>query len=440
MKPLIQATLDPDFQPAVLANHALRSAASVPLVIGLEREDRLVSRYQTVVRPTLDAATLRHVDRLVKFLLWARGGWRLYLDGPGALCAKVQVRPFDANLMAHIYERPFSTILGPVPAAREAGQSVGGHRDGCRLGFDLGASDYKVAAMRDGAVVFSAEFPWNPKDQPDPEYHYRRLNDGLRQAARHLTRVDAIGGSTAGVVVDNQLKVASLFRAVPANQSAAAQNIFHRLHEEWRVPVTVANDGDVTALAGAMTLGDNAVLGVAMGSSEAAGFIDGAGRLGGGLNELAFAPVDEHPDAVPDEWSGDRGVGAQYFSQQAVNKLLPAAGLSLPVGMALPERLTAVQELIARGDDRAARIYETIGVYLGYTIPWYAEFYEFRHLLVLGRVLTGRGGEILIAKARAVLTTEFPEVAARISLHVPEESSRRIGQAVAAASLPVIPR
>jgi predicted NBD/HSP70 family sugar kinase len=164
--------------------------------------------------------------------------------------------------------------------------------------------------------------------------------------------------------------------------------------------------------------------------------MDLQGRIPGWLNELAFAPVDYNPAAAADEWSGDVGVGALYFSQQAVNKLLPAAKISLPLKMGLPERLKDVQELMAKGDGRAAKIYETIGVYFGYAIAHYADFYGFRHLLVLGRVTTGRGGDVLIRKAREVLRKEFSEIAARVELHVPDEKNRRVGQAVAAASLP----
>ena len=199
----------------------------------------------------------------------------------------------------------------------------------------------------------------------------------------------------------------------------------------------VANDGDVTALAGAMSLKANGMLGVAMGSSEAAGYIDPNGCMTGWLNELAFAPVDMNLKAVADEWSCDLGVGASYFSQQAVNKLLPAAGISLP-DMGIPEQLKEVQALMAKGDPRAAKIYETIGIYLGYTIPHYAEFYAFSHMLILGRVTTGQGGDIVLSHAREVLAKCFPEVAAKVTLHVPDEKSRRIGQAVAAASLPPI--
>src|ERR1019366_6161815 len=123
---------------------------------------------------------------------------------------------------------------------------------------------------------------------------------------------------------------ASLTRSVPADKFEQARNLFLRLREQWRVPLEVLNDGDVTALAGALSLNVNGVLGVAMGSSEAAGYLDRQGRVTGWLSELAFAPVDYCPAAQADEWSGDRGVGALYFSQQAVNKLLPAARIALP--------------------------------------------------------------------------------------------------------------
>jgi predicted NBD/HSP70 family sugar kinase len=178
------------------------------------------------------------------------------------------------------------------------------------------------------------------------------------------------------------------------------------------------------------------MLGIAMGSSEAAGFMDKKGRILGWLNELAFAPVDHNPNAPADEWSGDRGVGVLYFSQQAVNKLLPAAKIKLPKKMGLPERLKEVQKLMAKGDARAKKIYETIGVYLGYALAHYAEFYDFNDVLILGRVTTGKGGDIIMTQAREVLAAEFPGVAAKIQIHVPDEKSRRVGQAVAAASLP----
>ena len=451
----IPAPLDPGFQPAVLFHRQYVTAArasgrAVPLVLGLEREGGLVSRYETIVLPETDADTLRFVERIVKFLLWARGGWKLHFGGPKAIgdflgktYSPRGARKFDCGMMALAYGRKFEvavTTPGKVPAEKEMQVAAGGHLKGCRIGFDLGASDYKVSAVIDGEAIFTEETPWDPKTQSNPEYHYHHISAALHRAAAHLPRVDAIGGSSAGIIVDNEIRVASLLRAIPKKLFPQAAGVFKRIQKEWNVPLVVMNDGDVTALAGALSLRRKGMLGVAMGSSEAGGFMDRQGRILGWLNELAFAPVDLNPAAPAEEWSGDRGVGALYFSQQAVGKLLPAAKIILPEKMGLPERLKEVQGLMAQGDDRAAKIYETIGVYLGYAIPHYAEFYDFRHMLILGRVTTGKGGDIVLAKAREVMGSAFPEVASKIELHVPDEKSRRVGQAVAAASLPAIMR
>lgn len=445
------APLDPDFTPCALWNRAVTNAArksgkAMPLVIALEGENGRISRHESIIAAEPDAAALQYAERMVKMLLWARGGWRLMVGGPPSIAEYLRrlysaagARAFDADMMQRIYLQPF-TVEGmdpdKVPAKRESGASHGGHLDGCRIGFDLGASDFKLAAVRDGEVVWSHEIPWDPKNQADPGYHYQHLADGLKLAAAQLPRVDAIGGSSAGVIVDNKFMVASLLRSVPPERYEEARGIFERLQREWNVPLEVANDGDVTALAGAMSLNEHGVLGVAMGSSEAAGYLNMQGRMTGWLSELAFAPVDMNPNAPPDEWSGDRGVGALYFSQQAANRLLPAAGIVLPSAMGLPERLKEVQSLMATGDERAARIYETIGTYLGYTVQHYADYYEFRHLLILGRVTTGEGGEIILRRAKEVVAAEFPDLSARINIQLPDEKSRRVGQAVAAASLP----
>ena len=453
MKLKFTPPLDPGFQPAILVNRnyvaaAKKTGRAVPLVIGLERECGLVSRFETVVFPDADAATLQYVERTVKFLLWARGGWKVYVGGPKAIGEFIRktysptgARKFDCNLMGAAYAKKFQVVVtaaDKVPANSEMEVAAGGHLKGCRIGFDLGASDYKVSAVIDGEAVFTEESPWDPKSQPNPEYHYHHISAALHRAAAHMPRVDAIGGSSAGVIVDNEIRVASLLRAIPKKDFPKAAKVFKRIQKEWNVPIVVMNDGDVTALAGALSLRKKGMLGIAMGSSEAGGFMDKQGRILGWLNELAFAPVDYNPAAAADEWSGDRGVGALYFSQQAVNKLLPTAKIKLPKKMGLPERLKEVQALMAKGDARAAKIYETIGVYLGYTIPLYAEFYDYQHMLILGRVTTGKGGDIVIAKAREVLKKEFPEIAKKVQIHVPDEKSRRVGQAVAAASLPMM--
>jgi predicted NBD/HSP70 family sugar kinase len=331
-----------------------------------------------------------------------------------------------------------SAAFEKSPDERETAAPLGRHLSGCRIGFDLGASDRKCAAVIDGKVVFSAEVPWDPSKQSDPQYHFDGVDDSLRRAAEHLPRVDAIGGSAAGVYVANEVRVGSLYRAVPREQfDTRIRRLFFDLQTKWGgVPFDVVNDGEVTALAGSMALDDSAVLGVAMGSSLAAGFVNPQGNITSWLNELAFVPVDYREDAPVDEWSGDPGVGAQYFSQQAVGRLIAPAGIELPKEMTLPVKLEAVQKLMANGDPRARRIYETIGVYFGYNIATYADYYEFRNLQVLGRVMTGEGGDLILATARQVLQEEFPELAERMHFHIPDEKEKRHGQAIAAASLP----
>jgi predicted NBD/HSP70 family sugar kinase len=214
--------------------------------------------------------------------------------------------------------------------------------------------------------------------------------------------------------------------------------MFVGLAQEYGVPFEVLNDGDVTALAASMSLGRNAVLGVAMGTSVAAGYVDQAGNLTNWLSELAFVPVDYRVDGPADEWSGDHGCAVQYFSQQGVGRLLPLAGIDLPPSLKLPEQLEELQRLMLAGDSRARLVYEAIGIALGYAAAHFASFYEMSCLLIMGRVTSGQGGSIIIEQAKAVLRDEFPEL--RIDLLVPSEKDKRHGQAVAAASLPSLRR
>jgi predicted NBD/HSP70 family sugar kinase len=457
VKPRIAAPLDPGFVPAALATRAYRAAVAraaktAVVSVALVRENGLVTRSDLpIIDPGSphDADTLRMAERHVKFLVWAFGGWKLLVSAPVPVVRMLQDaygphgrRKFDAGIMQKAYDKAFvveERQPGELPAHQESAAPVGGHLEGCRIGFDLGASDYKLAAVIDGRTVFSTEIPWQPSTQKDPAYHYNHIRDGLKAAAAHLPRLDAIGGSSAGIIVNNKVKVASLFRSVPADRfQEEASVIFDNLQREFGVPLVVMNDGDVTALAGALSLRRQPMLGVAMGSSLAAGFLNRQGAITGWLNELAFAPVDFSMEAATDEWSGDRGVGALYFSQQAVNKLAPAAGFAFPPDLLLPERLKAVQQKADAGDPAAAKIFETIGVYLGYSVAHYADYYDLANLLILGRVTSGRGGEIVMEQARAVLQSEFPELSRQVSVFVPDEKSRRVGQAVAAASLPEI--
>ncbi len=455
------APLDPDFRPAWLENRAYRQAVSteggVALEIALERENGFVARYSTRIFPEAHpgaARNFRYVERLLKFLLWQKGAWKVSIAGPRELVAALAAeyapngaRAFDADFFKKVYEKDEFLVqwvpAAALPAEHEQAIRIGGHLDGCRIGFDAGGSDRKVAALIDGKEVFSCEVVWSPKEESDPEYHFHGVDDSIRRAAEHLPRVDAIGVSSAGIYVGNRARVASLFRKVPEEAFAArVQNLYLDVAVKWGgVPIEVANDGDVTALAGALELADHPVLGVAMGTSQAVGYVDRNGLVTGWLNELAFAPVD-HGDGAPVdvEWSGDRGTGVNYFSQDAVIRLAPRAGIALDDAASPGEKLKAVQALLERGHSGAEAIFATIGVYLGYGLLHYSEFYELKHVLLLGRVTSGRGGGVIVEQARRVISSEAPELAAKILLHLPEESQRRVGQAIAAASLPELRR
>ncbi len=456
IEPKVVPPLDPDFRPLALANRAFLDAVrasdqAVPLRIAIERGGGAISLYGTECYASgADHADLNlpYAERLVKTLLWARGGWRVVVGGPpevGEHIRRLYVpqgeRAFDADLMGGVYERPFTvevTAADRVPQAREGAVPIGRHLEGCRVGFDAGASDRKAAAVVEGEAVFSEETPWDPRHQSDPQYHYDGVDESIRRAAEHMPRVDAIGVSAAGIYIGNRVRVASLFRGVPEDVfEARVTDLFFRIQKAWGgVPLEVANDGDVTALAGSMSLNVNSLLGIAMGSSQAGGYVNRDGNIVGWLNELAFVPVDLNPAAPVDEWSGDHGCGVSYFSQVAVIRLAPVAGIELDSSRTPAEQLESVQDLLARGDQRAQRILETIGCYTGYGIGHYADLYDLRHELVLGRVTSGTGGSIILEKARDVLRAEWPELAARAELHLPDERARRVGQAIAAASLP----
>lgn len=455
--PFIRPPLDNDFVPAALWNRAYRSLvssdkASRQLTIVLERPDGGTSRNQSRVlsadHPSA-ALTLRYAERLLKFLLWQKGGFRVHVAGAPEVASHLAAvyspggaRAFDHAFMGgKVYGKPFSVVATQerdLPEERVVGLPLGRHLEGCRIGFDIGGSDRKAAAVIDGEVVFSEETRWDPYFQKDPSYHIEGIQESLLRAAAHLPRVDAIGGSAAGVYVNNEVRVASLFRGIsPELFEQDVRRMFFKLQERWGgIPFEVANDGEVAALAGSMSLGDNAVLGLSMGTSQAAGYVRPSGDITPWLNELAFAPVDYREDAPIDEWSGDAGCGVQYLSQQAVARLALKAGFTFEASMPVPERLVLMQGAAKAGDVRALQVFDSVGTYLGHAIGHYADYYQLRHVLVMGRVTSGAGGERVLERARSVLAAEYPEVASRARLRMPDEKDKRHGQAIAAASLP----
>jgi len=440
--------LDTGFVPFGVWRKAFLEGAAEPFSVAVERENGKITVLHTFLRGAEYAeANYRYAERTVKFLLWSVGGFRVYLHGDSAVISRIQKaytpqgeRAFDVQFMEDVYERPFeilSVSMDAFPQANESAVAVGGHMEGCRIGFDAGGSDRKVSAVIDGVPVYSEEVVWHPKTQSDPQYQFDGIVESFKTAASKMPRVDAIGVSSAGVFIGNSPMVSSLFIKVPRERREEVKTVFDRAAKEiGNVPIVVANDGDVTALAGAMSMERGCVMGLAMGTSEAVGYVNADGNLLGWFNELAFAPVDVSEEAMQDEWSTDFGVGCKYFSQDAVIKLAPKAGIALADSLTPAEKLKEVQKLAAEGHEGALQIFEDIGTYLAHTLVLYAQFYDLQYLLVLGRVASGVGGDKVIARCNQVLREEYPELANKVTVMLPDEKTRRVGQSVAAASLP----
>ncbi len=444
-------TLDPEFIPFGVWCDAYRKGAKQPIAIAVERNEGHISVRSTCIHgtPEMAEADYRYVERYVKFLLWSIGGFRVSICGSSAIAARLKKaysadgeRAFDYDFFQKLYERELEIIDLPLeqcPQANECPQPIGGHLDGCRIGFDAGGSDRKVSAVIDGECVYSEEVVWHPKKNPDPNYQYEGILDSFRTAASKMPRVDAIGVSSAGVFIGNAPMISSIFYCVPRSRWDEVKTVFDRAAAAiGDVPIVVANDGDVSALAGAMGMNVGCIMGLAMGTSEAVGYVDKDKNVLGWINELAFAPVDLNESALQDEWSTDVGVGCKYFSQDAVNKLAPRAGITLDENLTPAEKLKVVQKLMEADDPRAQAVFKDIGIYLAYAVDQYCQFYDLHHLMLLGRVMSGKGGDLILSTCQQVLRDQFPALAQKVQVMLPDEKTRRVGQSAAAASLPEI--
>ena len=456
---MIKPILEPEFKPAIIELRSFfEDVKKYPnkqhLIVSVERANGYIYRKEFDILPdgVDDERNTFIVERIIKCILWVVGGFKIYIAGSHIVFNNIKkyysnggLREFDYHFMSTVFEKEMEVVecdYDNIPKMKSSSVPVGGHLDGKRIGFDVGGSDIKVSAVKDGEVISSEEIVWLPKLNEDINYHYDYFYKAMKSAIDKLGGdVDAIGISAAGVIVENKPMVSSIFIKVPKENfelvKGAYINTVKRLEKELEhpIPFEVANDGDVTALAGAIDLKDNCVLGIAMGTSEAVGYVDSNGNLTGWFSELAFMPVDFNKDAMVDEWSKDFGVGCKYFSQDAVIKLAPKVGIELDPNLTLAEKLKVVQKLNEEGHEGANQIFESIGVYLAYALAFYAEFYEIKHVLLLGRVTSGKGGETILNVAKETIEEEFPEYS-YINIGMPSDFMRRLGQSIAAASLP----
>mmetsp|Transcript_84300 Transcript_84300/g.247266 ORF Transcript_84300/g.247266 Transcript_84300/m.247266 type:complete len:1173 (-) Transcript_84300:83-3601(-) len=470
--PAVPAPLDPDFAPVVLGKKKYLEAAKDckdKLDWALVRTDGC-ARYTLPVFPEKSKDVMASTflaGVLIQEMLWQRSGYQLLLCGPSRICkalkrafSKGGAYEFEISSMPNVcgtpeqaFEVKIVASVDEMPEAKDSPQEMGKDSSGCRLAFDLGKSDIKTVAVKDGEVLYSKETEWDVTDA-DPQYHYDAVVAALKLAAEKLPKVEAIGGSATGTVgANNEATWCDIFPNVPRDvYKEKVVDIFTRIAKEVAgdVPLKVINDGEVTALAGMMMVKEGNLMGISMGSSEGAGYVDVDGHLLGWINELCYVPLDLNPEAPYDPWTPHSGTSHMYLGQRAATRLAAKGGVEVPENLA-PEStemntmkhephakcLKLIQAAMKdpKTEPQARKIYETIGVYLGYAIAQYVEDYEIDNVLILGRVSSGTGGEVMLAKAKEVLDVEFPELA-HIKFHQADEHFKRVGQCIAAAALP----
>merc|ERR1719261_184172 len=216
-----------------------------------------------------------------------------------------------------------------LPKEKNTPQVCGKEANGNRLAFDLGKSDIKTVAIKDGEVLDSAETEWDVTN-PDPQYHFDAIVAAMKKTidnakAKGFGKIQAVGGSATGTVsANNEATWGDIFPNVPPDvYKAQVVDIFKRIAKEVAgdVPLKVINDGEVTALAAVQKIQKGNVLGISMGSSEGGGYANADGNLMGWINELCYIKLDMNPTAPTDPWTDcHRGISHMYLGQRGATK------------------------------------------------------------------------------------------------------------------------
>jgi predicted NBD/HSP70 family sugar kinase len=475
-RPAVPAPMDPNFSPFILGKRQYLKATQDckdRLEWALPRADGC-GRYSLPVFPEGHKdieASIYLAGVLIQEMLWQRSGSELLLSGPAKICEALQKEfaeggayEFEIKSMPNVCGTPASPFkvsivsdASQMPASRDTPQVCGKDASGCRLAFDLGKSDIKTVAVQDNEVLDSKETEWDVTNE-DPDYHFNAILAAMKDTAKKLPKIEAIGGSATGTVSgDNEATWCDIFPNVPPDvYKAKVVDIFKRLAREMAgdVPLKVINDGEVTALAAVQKIKAGNVMGISMGSSEGGGYANADGNLMGWINELCYIRLDLNPDAPTDPWTKGhhRGMSHMYLGQRGATKLAGRNGVQVPENYYYPHPdmctikhedhancLKLIQKAMATPETEAqtSLIYETIGVYLGYALAQYCEFYTIDHVMILGRVSKGKGGDLMLDTAKKVLETEFPEYA-HMQFHTADDHFKAVGQCIAAAALPTI--
>jgi predicted NBD/HSP70 family sugar kinase len=476
VKPKVVAPLDPKFSPLILGKKKYLEA--VKEVEGAESLEWALPRADGCARYKLPVFPQKHKDVrastylagvLIQEMIWQRSASSLILFGPEKMVKVLKTMysvggayEFEVTSMPRVCgtpDSPFEVTIAEkaedLPEAKDSPQVCGKDANGCRLAFDLGKSDIKTVAVKDNEVLDSKETEWDVTNV-DPDYHFDAILKAMKETAAKLPKIEAIGGSATGTIsAANEATWCDIFPNVPPDvYKAKVVDIFQRLAKEMApgVPLKVINDGEVTALAAVQKIKAGNVMGISMGSSEGGGYANADGNLMGWINELCYIRLDMNPKAPTDPWSkgAHTGLSHMYLGQRGATKLAHKVCEDLPDNYKYPhpdmctikhedhaQCLKLIQKAMAdeKTTEKAAKLYETVGVYLGYALAQYCEFYKIEHVMILGRVSKGKGGDLMLDTAKKVLTEEFPEFAG-IQFHTADDHFKAVGQCIAAAALP----
>ncbi len=436
-----ETLLDKDFKPMIDSFESFQREAKEPITLTIKRGEEVVFPFTMRITSNFDKSYF-YVKRILLSLLWMVGGEKILYHGSSLFYHYLEKRfQKDEEIlssfkeMKKIYSRPISfERVEETPKRKDKNNPFRISFTGCRIGLDLGGSDRKAIALKDKKILYSEEILWSPKEQSDPLYHYLGMLDSLTRAKKHLPHVDGIGISTAGIVENNELLLGALYAKVPEEKKQKeARHVFVNLMKEHfpSIPFQVQNDGDVSALGASALYHKNKVLGLSLGTSLAGGYVKDS-SLNGWINELSKVPIDVSKKARKHCVLGMEGAASEYLSQKGIVFLLEKNGLSLEGD--LPHKLLQIQKLAEEGDPLVLKGYHDMGAYLGSAIRYFSLFYDIESVFLLGRVMSGKGGKILLETALENLR----EKKIRIDIFSASEAFKRLGQAYIAASLPDI--
>ncbi len=443
--------LESNFVPILLWNQAYLKKAKEPLTLAISNKLGQCIIHHTLIRndKTSGQADKFFVEQLAKSLLWLYGGNKITVVGNALVFNHLRntfsvsgARASEVVFMSNIYDEAFVVERKPAPPKpanrkRMLTQQLNGYR----IGIDINSYDRKCAAVHNGEILYMEQVLWNPMVESDPEFHFKSVVESIHVAAKRLPRIDGIGVSTTGVFVENQARFSDLFHSVPGMDfSDALIDLYPRAAKAMGCGegLVVENEGDVSALAGAMTMDCKGVLSLHFGHKFTAGFVDNDGYLTGWLNELEHMPIHFSKSDPNDPNSADEGCGLRYFSEEGVLRMAEEAGVKFRQDSNNRQRLRGLQLQAEQNSSKSKLVFQSIGTILGHSLAYYHSLYQFQVVLLTGRIMTGAGGDMIFNAAQKVLAKDYPLTASSIVISLPDENDSQIDLAVAAATLPEI--